>query len=155
MKSQVLDVSHGHWRVQAVVISSPESSTLLLNTYFPCDNGKLTGGSLEEAIEVIEVITKIIEENRCQSLIWCGDINTDFRRRTGQVELVSDVIEQLHLLKVWDKYWVDFTRVCYQSENNISSSVIDHFFLSKGLSQAVQDAVGPQPNFMHPKTFQH
>ena len=140
IKSQVTDVSPGHWRVQAVVISSPDSNTLLINTYFPCDSGRQAGGNLEEAIEVIEVIKKTVEKNKCQSLVWCGDINTDFRRNTGQVDVVRDAIEELHLQKMWDKYEVDFTRVCYQNENNFTSSIIDHFFCSIGLSQAVLDA---------------
>ena len=140
MKNQVSDVSPGHWRVQAVTISSAESKTLLINTYFPCDSGRQAGGNIEEAIELIQVIKKIVDENKCQSLIWCGDINTDFRRISGQVDLVSQAVEELQLQKLWDKYTVDFTRVCYQNENIITSSIIDHFFCSLGLSLAVTDA---------------
>ena len=89
---------------------------------------------LDEAIEVIEIIKRIIEENKCQFIVLCGDINTDFRRRTGQVDLVRDAIEQLHLLKAWDKYMLDFTRVCYRNENNVTTSVLDHFFLLHDLA---------------------
>ena len=35
IKSSVQDVSPGHWRIQALVISSSESRTLLINPYFP------------------------------------------------------------------------------------------------------------------------
>ena len=56
------------------------------------------------------------------------------------MDLVSDVIEELQLQKLWDKYMVDFTRVGYQNDNIITTSIIDHFFCSLGLSQAVQDA---------------
>ena len=109
IKSCVSDVSPGHWRVQAVVISSPSSKTLLLNTYLPCDSGRMAGDNVEEALEVIQVIRRIIDENKTDSIIWCGDINTDFRRNTGQVEVVSDLIEELQLQKIWDKYPIDFT----------------------------------------------
>jgi hypothetical protein len=67
MKNQVSDVSPGHWRVQAVTISSAESKTLLLNTYFPCDSGRQAGGNIEETIELIQVIKKTVDENKCQS----------------------------------------------------------------------------------------
>ena len=103
IKSQVTDVSPGHWRVQAVVISSTESRTLLLNTYLPCDNGRMAGGAIEEVLEVIEVLRKVIEENNCDSVLWCGDINTDFRRNTEQVEIVNDLIEELQLQRISDQ----------------------------------------------------
>ena len=44
VKSCVLDVSPGHWRIQAVIILSSESRTLLINTYFPTDQRE--GGEL-------------------------------------------------------------------------------------------------------------
>ena len=37
IKGAVRDVSPGHWRLQAVIISSPSSKTLLINSYFPTD----------------------------------------------------------------------------------------------------------------------
>ena len=37
IKSCVSDVSPGHWRVQAVLIESSSSKTLLINSYFPFD----------------------------------------------------------------------------------------------------------------------
>ena len=79
MKSQVSDVSPGHWRVQAIVISSADSKTLLINTYFPCD----AVNTLEEAIEVLDIIKRTIDSSQCDSIIWCGDINTDFRRNSA------------------------------------------------------------------------
>ena len=102
----------------------------------------MVGANVEETIEVLAVIKRIVEENGFGSLIICGDINTDFRRNSGQVEVVNDFVEELRLKKVWDRYQVDFTRVSYDNEmgNIISSSVIDHFFYSEGLFDMVQDA---------------
>ena len=57
-----------------------------------------------------------------------------------QVELVQDILEELHLDKVWDSYWVNFTRICNSNNENSSSSVIDHFFYSSGLRHLIQDA---------------
>ena len=142
IKSQVSDVSPGNWRVQAVMISSVESKTLIINTYFPCDTGRMVGPDVEEAIEVVEIIRKVVRENKFGSLVICGDINTDFRRNSGQVEVVNDLIQELQLMKVWDKFKVDFTRASFDNEtgNMTSSSVIDHFFFSRGLFSLVQDA---------------
>ena len=37
IKNQVSDVSPGHWRIQALTISTSTSTTLLINSYFPTD----------------------------------------------------------------------------------------------------------------------
>ena len=142
IKSQVSDVSPGHWRVQAVIISAVESKTLILNTYFPCDTGRIVGPDVEEATEVVEVIRGVIRENEFDSVVICGDINTDFRRMSGQVEVVNDLIQELSLRKVWDMFNVDFTRASFDNITGIltSSSVIDHFFFSERLSGLVIDA---------------
>jgi exonuclease III len=137
MKNQVVDVSPGHWRIQAVVIKSAKSKTLLINIYFPCDSGGHAGGNLEEAIEVAEIVKRVVGENQCDSLVWCGDFNTDFRRNSGLVDLVAGVSEELQLLKIWDKYDIDFTRVCSINNDITQTSIIDHFLYSSGLRQAV------------------
>ena len=116
IKSQVTDVSPVHWRVQAVTISSLSSCTLLINTYFPCDT-RLAGEALNEAIEVLGVVKSLIESTGCNSVILCGDINTDFGRHSEQVALVSEAVTEMNLLKIWDKYDVDFTCVQNNDEN--------------------------------------
>ena len=47
--------------------------------------------NLEEAIKVAETVKRVIEGNKCHSVIWCGDFYTDFRRNTRQVKLTTDV----------------------------------------------------------------
>lgn len=49
LKNNVADASPGHWRIQAITIDLGSTKTLLINTYFPCDSGQLTGGNVEEA----------------------------------------------------------------------------------------------------------
>ena len=117
IKSQVADVSPGHWRVQAITISSTSSCTLLINTYFPCDT-RLAIHDLNEAIEVLEIVKKLIDSTGCNSVIMTGDINTDFTRNSGQVALVNDLVDELSLKKIWDKFDVDFT--CIHSSNGES-----------------------------------
>ena len=72
IKSKVTDVSPGHWRLQAVVISSGDSKTLLINTYFPFDRGRQAGGNIEEGFELISAIKKTVEESGCLvfNMVW-------------------------------------------------------------------------------------
>ena len=141
IKGQVSDVSPGHWRVQAAIMAAVEAKTLVINTYFPCETGRMVGQEVEECVEVIEVIRKVVRENEFDSLVICGDINTDFRRYSGQVEAVNDLLEELQLEKVWDRFNVDFTRVsCDNAGNVTNTSVIDHFFFSRKLFDQVIDA---------------
>ena len=140
LKSLVTDVSPEYWRVQAAVISTEKSKTLLINSYFPCDSGRLGGANIDEAVEVCEVIKKVILENKCEAIIWCGDVNTDFRRNTGHVELVSDFTNELQLHRVWQNFEVDFTRVCSLVDDNVQTSIIDHFFVSQVLKVEIVDA---------------
>ena len=72
-------------------------------------------------------------------MILCGDINTDFGRHSEQVALVSEAVTEMNLLKIWDKYDVDFT--CVQNnDENIGTSVIDHFFCSAEIGNHILDA---------------
>ena len=82
---------------------------------------------------VLEVIKRVYETSGCDSLLWCGDINTDFRRHSRQVDHVQDTLDDLHLDKVWDTFWVDFTWICNENSDNPSTSVIDHFFICSKL----------------------
>ena len=66
-------------------------ATLLINTYFSCDS-LLARDVMEETIEVLEIIRRTVETSRCDSVLWCGDINSDFRRISRQVELVQDIL---------------------------------------------------------------
>ena len=141
IKSQVADVSPGHWRVQAINISSKSSCTLLINTYFPCDY-RLAAGDLNETIEVLEIVKKLIESSGCNSVIMTGDINTDFRRNSGQVVLVTEALTELSLSKSWDMFQIDFTCAHGHTDNGeiLTTSIIDHFFHSSELGNNILDA---------------
>ena len=70
-------------------------------------------------------------------MIWCGDINSDFRRNSGQVAPVGEAVTELNFLKIWDKCQIDFTCVNYV---NVVTSTIDHFFCSSEIGNAILDA---------------
>ena len=57
IKNLVEDVSPGFWRIQAVIIKFPSSSTLLINTYCPVDPKDNSDNA--DLIENSENITKV------------------------------------------------------------------------------------------------
>ena len=73
-------------------------------------------------------------------MIWCGDINSDFRRNSGQVAPVGEAVTELNFLKIWDKYQIDFTCVHNVNDGNVVTSTIDHFFCSSEIGNAILDA---------------
>ena len=75
LKNSVIDMSQGHWRIQAILININDNKTLLINLYLPVDKfiNTLRVGLTED---------KIIEDIDCDKLIIAGDLNYDFSRDT-------------------------------------------------------------------------
>ena len=94
IKNLIKDVSPGHWRLQAVIISSPSSKTLLINSYFPTDS---RNENVEEAFEILEIIKNIIETHPCDAVVWAGDLNADFLRNSAHVQLIKEAMEEMSL----------------------------------------------------------
>ena len=81
----VVDVSPDFWRIQAIIIKSDNSNILVINSYFPQDP-KTINFDDAELIEILKVISSVIDNNVFSELIWCGDINTNFVRKMGFVD---------------------------------------------------------------------
>ena len=143
IKNFVTDVSPGHWRVQAAIISSPKSRTLLINSYFPFDKreGERDENDMnnDELNEVIGVINNVINNNDADAVIWTGDINADFLRDTRQSRIVKESIESLNFFSAWNRFQADFT-CTYEREGITYISLIDHFFWSEQLNHEITDA---------------
>ena len=135
MKSQIKDVSPGHWRIQAAEIVSNNSKTLLINSYFPCDQV----ANEDEVLETLAVIRNTILTSRSQSVIWTGDINTDFKRDNRHSKCVRDALDELDMKIAWDDFDIDFTCV-QEREGSSYISTIDHFFLSRDIFEKVTEA---------------
>ena len=136
IKNLVKDVSPGHWRLQAVTITSSSSKTLLINSYFPTDNRT---ENTQEAFEILDIIKNIIETHPCDSVVWAGDLNADFSRNSAHVQLVKDTMQELNISSAWDKFEADFT--CYGEVGGVTrTSTIDHISYSEGLAAALSDA---------------
>ena len=142
IKNCVTDISPGHWRVQAVKIVSGHSSTLLINSYFPYDKkDQIENSDINDLNETLGVISSIIQNSECDSVVWAGDINTDYSRNTPHCTIVKESVEEMDMKTVWDRFEVDFT-CTYQREETTYISTLDHFLLSENIFQTVLDA-GP------------
>ena len=81
IKEFVLDVSPTHWRVQAIILSTPSNKVLIINTYFPTDQ-RVNEFDTADLFSTLSAINSVLMENEYDSVIWGGDINADFVRDT-------------------------------------------------------------------------
>ena len=140
INSCVSDISPDHRRVQAVVITSEQSRTLLINSYFPYDKrDQLDNEGLNDLVETLGVIENIIRTSQCDSIVWAGDINADYLRNTQHCTLVKERVENMSLSRAWDYFAVDFT-CTYEREGVTYTSTLDQFYYSEIIQPKVLDA---------------
>ena len=135
MKNQIVDVSPGHWRIQAALVKLSQSNLLLINSYFPVDS-RNDGGEL---LEALESINEVIAQNDFNDVLFLGDINCDFLRQTAHTNQVKSFLEEKSLNKSWDRFEVDFT-MCHEILGKSYTSTLDHFFWNEGLDDKILDA---------------
>ena len=70
-------------------------------------------------------------------ILWQGDINADFSRKSKYVELVKEALEELNVKSVWNDFPIDFT---FCSPTELSFSTIDHYLVSENLESGIKDA---------------
>ena len=92
-----------------------------------------------DLLKTLGHVKNLIRKNDFDSLLWAGDINADFLRRTSHTTHVQDVVEELGLTRSWDKFAIDFTH-CHELLETSHVSILDHFFWSAGLDENVTDA---------------
>ena len=138
IKNNVEDVSPGNWRLQAVLVKFGNVTTLIINSYFPTDQQK-PNSDLTELQQTLTHIKDVIQRNDFDGLLWAGDINADFLRNTNHTDMVNDSLEELSLIKSWDKFIIDFT-CCHEQLGVCHVSTLDHFFWSESLDENVLDA---------------
>ena len=103
LKKYVKDVSPVFWRTQAVIININRFKTLVINSYFPTDPGTIAFDD-SELLETLQSIKHVIDHNEFEKILWLGDINTDFIRRSGHVNYVKHFVDESHFRKAWDSY---------------------------------------------------
>ena len=133
----IKDVSPESFRIQSVTLEVGTYKLLVVNTYFPTD----TKGDFDEneLLLLLSDIENVLDRNDFDHVVWTGDINADFRRKTKHVKLIDEFVKKCHALKSWDSYQVDFTHVT-EREGSTFTSIIDHFIWDEGFKQHVEDA---------------
>ena len=59
-------------------------------------------------------------------IVFCGDINSDFKRNTGFVQSVCHQVEDMSLDTAWRTHEVDFTFVYNDADDNSHTAILDH-----------------------------
>ena len=108
IKDSIRDVSPNHQRVQAIVIESGGSKTLLINTYFPTDK-KENDVVKEDLGDIIAMIRNLVDNVDCDAAVVTGDINCDTSRQTLHTRTVLHSMEDAELFTLWNKFEIDFT----------------------------------------------
>ena len=124
IKELILDVSPTHWRVQAIILSTPSNKLLIMN-YFPTDH-RVNGFDTTDLFSTLSAANSVLMENEHDSVIWGGDINTDFLRDTVFTCNIIRFVEEKSFEKSWDKYPIDFMHV-FEREEHTYTSTPDHF----------------------------
>ena len=68
-------------------------------------------------------IESILDSSSYDDCVLGGDLNFDKRRDSGFVAAVSEFMDKIGLLSVWDKFPVDFT---HMHTDGKSTSILDH-----------------------------
>ena len=137
-KDKFEDVSPKSNRHQTIVIENNSNKTLIINTYFPTDPKK-DDYEDTELLLLLSDIAGIIDNNKCDQVVWTGDINADFRRNTSFVRVIEEFVSNLGMGKSWEKFAADFTHMT-EREGVTHTSIIDHFFWNHEHEKNVIDA---------------
>ena len=132
IKELVPDVSPTHWRVQAIILSTPSNKVLIINSYFPTDH-RVNEFDTTDLFSTLSAINSVLTEIEYDSVIWGGDINDDFLRDTVFTSNIIRFVEERSFETSWDKYLIDFTHVFHREEHTYTST-LDHFFWSERIS---------------------
>ena len=138
MKEYVEDISPNHWRVQAVLVHTVDCSIMIINTYFPTDPKTMDYDS-SELMTTLSAIQDLLARKDFNSIVWTGDINAEFSRRTEFTKCIESFIEENNFKRAWSQFPIDFTHV--QDINGKSyTSTLDHFLWSENIAEKVTDA---------------
>lgn len=122
-------------RICGVLVTYNENiSILILNTYMPCDE-RCAGTNLEEYAEVIEEVECIIHKLDCTYVIFGGDFNVDFRRRSPHTDLLSRFIYDAEFSCAGNYDNFPYT---FSTKDGKNTSIIDYVFVSDNFKEHVK-----------------
>jgi hypothetical protein len=92
-----------------------------------------------ELLETLNHIRNVLNMNEFNHILWTGDINSDFVRNTGHVNIVKQFVDEFSFQPSWQLFNIDFTN--YHEVNGVTFiSTIDHFFWNQQLSDKFLDS---------------
>ena len=109
-----------------------------MNGYMPCDPQLQTFDDTELLTTLGEVESLVAANAGCE-VVWAADLNFDMKRNNHFTRTVAGALERMGLTSVWKGRMVDHTHV---HTDGISTSVIDHFLVSRQLLELVENC-GP------------
>ena len=87
----------------------------------------------------MDFIRNVINDNDFTNLLWIGDINCDFVRRSGHTSRIRDFLNEFSLQNSWGKYEVDFTHSQVVNDT-LHTSVVDHVIWNEAFDNSIEDA---------------
>ena len=139
----VSKVKCSNFRLLGKKNSFSSGNLLVINTYFPCDPRKDDFDN-SELLGILADTTNLINASDCPSILIAGDLNCHFVRNTRFTNIVRNQFEDLNLNIFWEAnnnkiQSVDYTHL-FVSENNVSTSTIDHFVGSSRVVNCITEA---------------
>ena len=128
LKAHVTDASAASSRIQAVIIKTIIKNIMIMNAYFPQDHKTGTFYSTD-LLTTLADIQNTINEYDFNEFIWTGDIKAYFDRKARFVDFVETYVNDINLIRSWERFDVDFTHA-HNSGDIPYTSTIDHFWNS-------------------------
>ena len=125
-------------RLQAQLLTFSTCKVLWVNGYMPCDP-QLDTFDDTELLATLGEVESLVTANTGSEVVWAADLNYDMRRNNHFTRTVAAALARMGLTSVWQGREVDHTHI---HTDGMSTSVIDHFLVSRRLLDVVEDC-GP------------
>ena len=143
----VSQVKTSSFRLQATKFNFPCGTLLLVNSYFPCDP-QTSNFDDSELLKLLADLKYILHNEGCTFNLILGDLNCHFLRKSHFTSTIETFFEDIQFKIFWEHHdltpghkinQVDFT-YCQTRDQNISTSVIDHFVGNTAIFNRVIEA---------------
>ena len=132
LSCQVDPVDIMHDRICAVRITLYNNLTvLLINTYLPCDSQN-RDSQYEDTVDTLNLISCIINDQKCDLVMVAGDFNAQLTRTTPHVQTVKNFLENNSLQTGLDHILADVEHTFHSLAHN-TYSLIDHVCVCESL----------------------
>ena len=109
LRNEVKEISPNISRVQAILLDTDSEKLMIMYAYFPQDPKTVTYEQDSDLEDVPAVIENTIDSYRCKNIIIVTDLNTDFMRKKGRVEMFERFLSTNTFKSSWKEFDVDYT----------------------------------------------